>query len=533
MAAPTAPAERPAALALRGVTKRFGDVVALDTVALEVRAGTVHALLGENGAGKSTLMRVAFGLLTPDAGSITLAGVSCSPPFTPRDAMARGLGMVHQHFSLVAAMTVAENVALGATGRYEATRVADTVRAIGERTGLVLDPAARIADLPVSAQQRCEIVKALARDVRVLILDEPTAVLAPDEAQALLRWVRTFADADPSHAVVIITHKLRDALAVADDITVLRRGVRVATGPAAQFTEASLAEAMLGPGERSAQVDAEVRAPRDRMSAAPHAATPHARDGTDTTSAAVLSAHDVVVRDTDGITRVRNASFTVHAGEIVGLAAVEGSGQHALLRAVAGLLPVTGGQLQTPADVAFVPEDRHRDALLLDASLTENLALRDAGRRSGHLPWRALADRTTSLLTARDVRAAGATAIARTLSGGNQQKFVLARALDEAPSALIVENPTRGLDFRATAAVHDALRAARDAGLAVLVYSSDLDEVLVLADRVLALHDGVVHEVPREREAVGRAMLGVWSDASMTDADRATPTHTPSPGAST
>ncbi|MCU0617365.1 MAG: ATP-binding cassette domain-containing protein [Gemmatimonadaceae bacterium] len=524
MAALSAPAERPAALALRGVTKRFGDVVALDDVSLDVRAGTVHALLGENGAGKSTLMRVAFGLLAPDGGSISLAGVPCTPPFTPRDAMARGLGMVHQHFSLVAAMTVAENVALGAAGRYDAAKVASTVRAIGDRTGLVLDPAARVGDLPVSAQQRCEIVKALARDVRVLILDEPTAVLAPDEAQALLRWVRAFADSDPSHAVVLITHKLRDALAVADDITVLRRGVRVAHGPVAQFTEASLADAMLGPGERSSRVDAEVR--EAHTPRAP--AADQAREGRD-----VLHAHQVVIRDTEGITRVRDASFTVHAGEIVGLAAVEGSGQHALLRAMAGLLPVAAGRLQSPTDVAFVPEDRHRDALLLDASLTENLALRDAGRRSGQLPWRTLAERTTALLSARDVRAAGATAIARTLSGGNQQKFVLARALDDAPSALIVENPTRGLDFRATAAVHDALRAARDAGLAVLVYSSDLDEVLAVADRVLALHDGVVHEVARERDTVGRAMLGVVSDASIANTERVTfATRTPSPGAS-
>lgn len=505
MAAPSAPAERPAALALRGVSKRFGAVRALDDVSLEVRAGTVHALLGENGAGKSTLMRVAFGLLAPDVGTVALAGAPLATPFTPRDAMARGLGMVHQHFSLVAAMTVAENVALGATGRYRADEVAATVRRIGERTGLVLDPDARVGDLPVSAQQRCEIVKALARDVRVLVLDEPTAVLAPDEAQGLLRWVRTFVDADPSHAVVLITHKLRDALAIADDLTVLRRGARVITGPVSQFTEASLADAMLGPGDRSAQLREEVQpvvAVHDDAVGAHHD---------------VLHAHDLVVRDASGVTRVRAANFAVRAGEIVGLAAVEGSGQHELLRAAAGLLPVQRGQLRAPDDVAFVPEDRHRDALLLDASLTENLALRDAGARRGRMPWDVLATRTATLLRERDVRAPGPTARARALSGGNQQKFVLARALDDAPSALIVENPTRGLDFRATAAVHEALRTARDAGLAVLVYSSDLDEVLALADRVLALHDGVVQEVPRDRETVGRAMLGLVPHAAASE----------------
>ena len=505
MTAPSAPAERPAALALRGVSKRFGAVRALDDVSLAVRPGTVHALLGENGAGKSTLMRVAFGLLAPDAGTVAFTGAPVATPFTPRDAMARGLGMVHQHFSLVAAMTVAENVALGATGRYRADEVAATVRRIGERTGLVLDPGARVGDLPVSAQQRCEIVKALARDVRVLILDEPTAVLAPDEAQGLLRWVRTFVEADPSHAVVLITHKLRDALAIADDLTVLRRGTRVITGAATQFTEASLADAMLGPGDRAVQVEEEVRprvAAHDDPTGAHHD---------------VLHAHGLMVQDAQGVTRVRDASFTVRAGEVVGLAAVEGSGQHELLRAVAGLLPVARGQLRAPDDIAFVPEDRHRDALLLDASLTENLALRDAGARRGRMPWNALATRTAALLRERDVRAPGPDARARALSGGNQQKFVLARALDDAPSALIVENPTRGLDFRATAAVHEALRAARDAGLAVLVYSSDLDEVLALADRVLALHDGVVQEVPRDREAVGRAMLGVTSHTATTE----------------
>jgi simple sugar transport system ATP-binding protein len=222
----------------------------------------------------------------------------------------------------------------------------------------------------------------------------------------------------------------------------------------------------------------------------------------------VITVDNIEVRDARGALRVRGASFAVRAGEIVGVAAVEGSGQHELLRAVAGLLPTAQGRLSAPRDIAFVPEDRHRDALLLDASLAENLALRDAGVRRGRMDWRTFAARTTDLLARRDVRARDARVPARTLSGGNQQKFILARALDDAPPALVVENPTRGLDFRATAAVHDALRDARDAGIAILLYSSDLDEVLALADRVLALHNGVVQEVPRERAVVGRAMLG-------------------------
>ncbi len=492
----SAAAVSPSALTLRAVHKRFGDVHALRDVTLDVRRGTVHALLGENGAGKSTLMRVAFGLVRPDAGTIAVDGSPLDTPFSPSQAIARGLGMVHQHFSLVSAMTVAENVALGASGAYHHDAVAARIREIGERTGLALDPEARVSDLPVSAQQRCEIVKALARDARVLILDEPTAVLAPDEAAALLRWVRDFANADPSHAVVLITHKLRDALAMADDITVLRRGQRVLSAPARDCTEASLADAMLGPDERARALDDEV--------------VPHVTTHDDSVGAhhEVVFADALVVRDTRGVERVKQASFAVRAGEIVGIAAVEGSGQHELLRAVAGLVPIAAGRLRVPADIGFVPEDRHRDALLLDASLTENLALRDAGSRRGRLPWPEFANRTRALLEQRDVRAAAATVPARTLSGGNQQKFILARALDDAPPALVVENPTRGLDFRATAAVHEALRDARDAGIAILLYSSDLDEVLSLADRVLALHDGELRAVPRDRDVVGRAMLG-------------------------
>jgi ABC-type uncharacterized transport system ATPase subunit len=484
------------ALSLRGIHKQFGAVRALENVTLNVRAGTVHALLGENGAGKSTLLRVAFGLVHADAGTLAVHDVPCPRTFSPRQAIAAGLGMVHQHFSLVPAMSVAENIALGATGRYRPVTMHALVRRIGERTGLRLDPAARVGDLPVSAQQRCEIVKALARDARVLILDEPTAVLAPEEAQTLLAWLRRFVADDPAHAVVLITHKLRDALAVADDITVLRRGECVASGAASTFTEASLADAMLGPDARTAAIHNEV-VPRIE---------PHVEGGSPHHH--VISADRLDVRDARGVTRVRHASFTVRAGEIVGLAAVEGSGQHELLRAVAGLLPTAGGHLHTPDDIAFVPEDRHRDALLLDASLTDNLALRDAGVRRGRMPWPALAARTTGILAKGDVRASDADVQARVLSGGNQQKFILARALDDTPPALVVENPTRGLDFRATAAVHAALRDARNAGIAVLLYSSDLDEVLALSDRVLALHNGEVHEVPRERSSVGRAMLG-------------------------
>jgi len=483
----------PAALLhLEGISRRFGSVQALQDASLTVRQGTVHALLGENGAGKTTLMRVVFGLLTPDRGQVHWNGAPLAIT-SPAEALRAGIGMVHQHFTLVPAMTVAENVALGGHGGFDAARAAARVNEVAARAGLALDAHARVDTLPVGAQQRCEIVKALARDVRLLILDEPTAVLAPSEAAELLAWMRRFADA--GNAVVLITHKLRDALAVADDVTVLQRGRTVYTARARETTEAVLAEAMIG-GATTETALAERRTGDGASGDGP------------TASPVVLALNRVSWRDTRGVERVRDASLVVRAGEIVGIAAVEGSGQHELLRLLAGRYDAASGRVQRPTRVGFVPEDRHRDALLLDAPLYENSALRGAGERRGRVPWGALRESTAKLLTRFDVRAPGPVAVARTLSGGNQQKFVLGRELADQPQALVVENPSRGLDFKATAAVQQALRDARDNGTAVVVYSSDLDEVLMLADRVYVMHTGTVREVRGDREEVGRAMLG-------------------------
>lgn len=489
----------PPLLRLDGISRRFGPVQALQQASLTVRRGTVHALLGENGAGKTTLMRVVFGLLTPDSGTVRWNGTPLAAA-SPSDALRTGIGMVHQHFTLVPAMTVAENVALGGNGRFDRIQAEARVADVAARAGLSLDARARVDTLPVGAQQRCEIVKALARDVQLLILDEPTAVLAPSEAAELLAWMRRFADA--GNAVVLITHKLRDALAVADDVTVLRGGRTVYTARAAESTESALAGAMIGASEHGE--------PREHGERKLEERKPEERDTQPrvSTSKPVLALERVTWRDERGVERVRNASLTVRAGEIVGIAAVEGSGQHELLRLLAGRHEATAGRVQRPARVGFVPEDRHRDALLLDAPLYENAALSGAGERRGRMPWRALRERTTELLTRFDVRAPGAVAVARTLSGGNQQKFVLGRELDGQPQALVVENPSRGLDFKATAAVQQALRDARDGGTAVVVYSSDLDEVLMLADRVYVMHTGTVHEVRGDRDAVGLAMLG-------------------------
>jgi len=501
------------ALELRGVTKRFGNVVALDGAELRVRRGTVHALLGENGAGKTTLMRVAFGMVRPDAGTLLVDGV-VRRVGSPRAAMRAGIGMVHQHYSLVPAMTVAENVALGGTGRYDAAAAAARVREIGRATGLVLDPAARVAALPVGAQQRVEIVKALARDARLLVLDEPTAVLAPPEAAELLRWLREFVRTGRS--AVLISHKLREVLAVADEITVLRRGRTAAALPAAGATEQTVADAMLGGGAPPRVQDAARLAPEPhRPDARPSHVTPSPSSDVRATgparpaAAPVIAARDLRLADERGVTRVHDATFELRGGEIVGIAAVEGAGHRELLRALAGRLRPASGTLHIPADVGFVPEDRQRDAVLLDFPLYENVALRGAGARRGLTPWRALRDATARILERHDVRGGAVGGAARALSGGNQQKLVLGRELAAHPAALVVDNPTRGLDVRAAAAVHAQLREARDAGTAVVVHSPDLDEVLALADRVLALYAGTVREVPPEREAAGRAMLGV------------------------
>ena len=486
-------------LSLDGITHTFDRVRALDGASLRVRAGSVHALLGENGAGKTTLMRVVFGLLRAQHGVMHWRGAPITMR-SPADALAHGIGMVHQHFTLVPSMTVAENIALGGHGGFAPQQAAERVREVAARAGLVLEPNAHVQDLPVGAQQRCEIVKALARDVALLILDEPTAVLAPAEAAVLLGWIRQYADA--GNAVVLITHKLRDALEVADDITVLHRGRTVLTTAAWDTDQARVADAMLGGATmRTADV-------RDPMEVAVRVQQPGALAAAHPTARPIVLALDgVSVRDAGGVDRVRSATLQVRAGEIVGIGGVEGAGQRELLRVLAGRLSPTSGRRIIPESVGFVPEDRHRDALLLDAPLFENTALHGAGARRGVMDWNRIRARTSALLHRYDVRASGAEAVARTLSGGNQQKLVLGRELEAAREALVVENPSRGLDFVATEAVHRALRAARDAGMAVVVYSSDLDEVVLLADRVFAMHEGTVIESVKNRDALGRAML--------------------------
>ena len=472
------------ALALDAVAKRFGPVTALADASLLVHAGTVHALLGENGAGKTTLMRIAYGMEQPDVGGIRVGG-SATRLRSPADAIAAGIGMVHQHFTLVPAMSAAENIALGGAGRFDPRAAVERVRALAATTGLALEPTARVHDLGVNAQQRVELLKALARDPQILILDEPTAVLAPAETDELLRTIRQLATG--GRAVVLITHKLREAYAVADTITVLRRGHTVLTAPARQTDEARIIAAMLGSDRLDRRLSQHLVAAGGRP---------------------IVQADQIAVADERGVLRIRDATFSVHGGEIVGVAGVEGSGHRELLRAIARRLPVRSGHLSLPAVVGFVPDDRHREGLALDMSLVENFALRGCAERRGRMPWRDLMETTAAAIERFDVRADGVTASANSLSGGNQQKFILARELDGPPPALVVESPERGLDVRATVDVYDELRSARSHGVAVVAYSADIDETLSYADRMLVVYAGAVHDLPADRDLVGRAMLG-------------------------
>jgi ABC-type uncharacterized transport system ATPase subunit len=531
-------------LELKGITKRFGPLVANNAIDLTVTPGQVHALLGENGAGKTTLMNVLYGLLQPDQGQI-LIDARPAVFHSPRDAITAGIGMVHQHFMLVPVFTVAENVTLGIeeitpVGLLDRRKNRRDVRDLSRRYGLDVDPDAVVENLPVGIQQRVEIIKALVRNASVLILDEPTAVLTPAETEDLFRIIRQLTDGGTS--VVFISHKLREVQEIADTITVLRRGEVVGERPPSATTD-ELAALMVG---RSVQL---------RVSKQP------AKPGE-----LVLDVADLTVTDETGRIWVNGISFGVRAGEILGVAGVQGNGQTELCEALMGLRPTVSGQVTlngrdltsaTPrqrlhAGFAYVPEDRQEDGLIGDFSVADNMVLDVFDQppfASGiNLNLGAIASNATDRVAEFDVRTTSVDTPVGTLSGGNQQKVILARELGREHKLLIASQPTRGLDVGSIEFVHRRIVEQRDQGDAVLIVSAELDEIYALADRIAVMYEGKITgfrspDVPVEE--LGRLMAGGSDsgeaptasgpespDGQASSADTGdTETSTPAPGA--
>ncbi len=477
------------AVACRGITKRFPGVLANDCVDFEAAVGEVHALLGENGAGKSTLSNILTGLYREDEGELELYGEPVAFG-SPRDAIDAGVGMVHQHFRLVESFTVAENVVLGEAGgeagfRLRPRALEQRVEELGERYGVAVDPRARIWQLSVGEQQRVEILKALYREAKILILDEPTAVLTPQESESLFATLRSMAA--EGRTVIFISHKLHEVAAVADRVTVLRAGKSVATVPAAGSTPRSLASLMVG---------REVEGPR-REERAPGGGE------------VVLTLDGLSAPGDRGGDAVRGVSLELHAGEVLAVAGVAGNGQRELAEAITGTRPLSAGSISVAgrrlragdpraairAGIAHVPEDRLHTAVAPSLSIASNVALKSYGGEGSLGPFlrlRRFRERARDLIGRYDVKAPGPETPARLLSGGNLQKVVLGREFAGDPKVLVAASPTRGLDVGAIETVHRYLRDAAAAGVGVLLLSEDLDEVLALADRIAVVYEGAI-----------------------------------------
>ncbi len=501
-------------LRMEKVSKTFPGVVANDGVTFDLEAGEVHALVGENGAGKTTLMRILYGLYRPDAGSVEIEGRTVAVR-SPRDAIRAGIGMVHQHFMLVPPFTVIENIIVGeethTAGILRKAAPRARVEELAEANGLAVDLDARVEELPVGLQQRVEILKVLYRGARILVFDEPTAVLTPQETRELFATFREMTR--QGRGIVFISHKLDEVLEIADRITVLRRGRVVRTLPRAEANKPLIAELMVGKPVLLTVEKAE------REPGPP-----------------VIEVSNLTVADERGVPVLDHVSLTVHAGEIYGIAGVEGNGQTPLVQAIADRIPVKGGDIRLEGEsilawdvrrrrehgISHVPEDRHRYGLLLPFAVADNSAL---GRH--HLPpfvrgiqWvdrRAIAEHSAHLVQEFDVRTPSVATPASALSGGNQQKLILAREITAHPKVLLASQPTRGVDVGATEFIYRQLVRQRDEGRAVLLVSADLDEIMALADRIGVLYKGrLIREFRRSettRDEVGFYMMGERKDA--------------------
>ncbi len=505
------------ALQMKDITKRFPGVLANDHINFELEKGEIHALLGENGAGKTTLMNILYGLYKPDEGYIYLDGKEVTIS-SPHDAIGMGLGMVHQHFMLVPVMTVAENIILGVektkslkflgqAGKLDIEAARTQIRALSQQYGLEVDPDAYIKDLPVGTQQRVEIIKALYRNAKVLILDEPTAVLTPQEIEDLFKILHSLTDKGIS--VIFITHKLKEVLAIADQITVLRNGRVVGSALPEVATEATLAAMMVG---------------REVILTVPKGP---AKPGD-----VVMEVKDVRVSDARGHGAVRGASFSVRAGEVLGIAGVQGNGQTELVEALTGLRNSSAGEVRLAGiditnapsrmiiqrGVAHIPEDRHEYGMVMSYSIADNLVLCSYyeppfSRASFIMNNHAIDDHARKLVNEYDIRTPSIYTLGQALSGGNQQKMVVAREFSRPIKLLIASQPTRGLDVGSIEFIHRRIIEQRDAGVAVLLVSAELDEIMSLSDRIAVMYQGQVIETleakDATREGLGLLMAGI------------------------
>ena len=521
------------AVQLSGITKRFGAVVACDSVDLALQRGRIHGLLGENGAGKSTLMKMLIGLVLPDAGAISIDGTTQSI-HDPLTASALGIGMVHQHFSLVDALTVWENVALGDAGRLDPNATRSRIAEIAEQYGLVIDPDKRVGDLTAGLRQRVEIIKCLRRDPSIVIFDEPTSVLTPEESEQLFESLRHVVAAE-SRAVVLVSHKLDEVLHATDDITIMRQGKVVDQRRSVDADAPTLARAMVGRevslrSERAAlgihslddtdldgsDLDEADSATGDTGKTA-DSDTPDTAPGIGPSAVPVLRIDKAAVHDADGVIALDEFSLEMYPGEIVGVAGVEGNGQRALGDVLSSLLVLSSGTVTvdgTPvptgksgamakAGIGVIPEDRHDSGLVLDMTVAENLVLVDQSRAAtrGLIDQKRLNAFAVEMIEQFSIACSGPNAPMWSVSGGNQQRVVLARELSQEPKILVAAQPTRGLDVGAIEYMSQRIEAVAASGVAVLLISSELEEILELSHRIMVMHSGRIAGTMSRAEA--------------------------------